>query len=204
LGTAVTSASGTHASVGYTPTPLRLRQSQTREDNTTDSYGYDPQGQITGQSLGNGYHPGLATGVPYDPMGNRLTTSTFSGDGATYVPPCTNTYSSLNGNAWLTDMNGNVQQTRTSTFRQDIAWNVSDRVAQVQDRVWTTGTTGSGGAATAWTVSGPLVTYKYDAFGRRISRRTTQSGSTDQETHFFYDGWNLVAETSEDNDTLRR
>ncbi|MGI8836313.1 MAG: Ig-like domain-containing protein [Pyrinomonadaceae bacterium] len=136
--------------------------SQNIDQSGTHVYGYDTLERLTSATY---------TGTPnetyaYDGVGNR----TSSHKSATYGYQPVNRLTDTATASYLYDNNGNMISKSDAGGTTQFAWDFESRLIQV-----VMPTSGS-------------VSYKYDAFGRRI-QRTPSSGAS---TNFIYDGQDVV------------
>ena len=153
-------------------------------------YGYDLTDQVTNAVLSASASDG-AWGYAYDAMGNRKTASELSASSGTsalsvYSANRLNQYTVITNFAGFApwretslayDLNGNMTWDGTNAY----FWDLQNQLVLVSNSQF-------------------QVSNSYDAMGRRVrkmvSRRDaeTQSWNVESTHHFFYDGWNLVAE----------
>jgi RHS repeat-associated protein len=165
------------------------------ETKTTDAgvwkYGYDLTDQVTNAVLSASASADGAWGYSYDAMGNRKTVSESSASSgtsalSTYAANRLNQYTVITNFAGFApwretslayDLNGNMTWDGTNAY----FWDLQNQLVLVSNAAC-------------------QVSNAYDAMGRRVkkivSRRDaeTQSWNVECTRHFFYDGWNLVAE----------
>lgn len=114
--------------------------------------------------------------VAVSPIRSTLGTTTETETGDLFLPAATETYTH--------DQDGNLKQ----DGRWNLTWDAENRLIAAQ----TTPVAAANGAPNQ------LLTFAYDARGRRISKRlnTWENGAWvfTSEQRFLYDGWNLVAE----------
>ena len=104
----------------------------------------------------------------YDWQGNRLT-ATNGATGAVYIPDGLNQYDAVDDVEPVYDLDGNLLEIPGRMAMEYDAKNQMTFCSNANYRVWNT----------------------YDHLGRRIGK--TVSGAYD--SHYLYDGWNLIAET---------
>jgi len=163
------------------------------ETKTTDAgvwkYGYDLTDQVTNAVLAASASADGAWGYAYDAMGNRRQSTIGNGQSAdvtAYAANNLNQYSAITNSAFSAppreirptyDLNGNMTWDGTNAC----FWDHQNQLILVSNAQY-------------------QVVNAYDAMGRRVrktvSRRDaeTQSWNVECTRHFFYDGWNLVAE----------
>jgi RHS repeat-associated protein len=173
-----TTGGTTLSAIGYGYDTAGQRTSLTREDGTGDAFGYDNNRQVTAAHVGGTAGAALPS-TPnrtyvFDNMGNR-TSAVKDGVTTGYTPNTVNAYSAVGGISRSHDLNGNLTNDGTKIY----TWEQHDRLTTV-------------------TVAGTIVgAYRYDAFGRRLSRTWTDPATTlTRTTRYVYDGWNVVAEHS--------
>lgn len=139
---------------------------------STNSFGYNDHNELISALMGTNDYS-----YAYDNIGNRITAannSLLTTYGANALNQYTNIASAVT-NVPTCDLDGNLLSYNGWTF----TWNGENRLIQ---------------ASNATTV----VTFKYNGSGRRISKTvsTFDSGlwTSDAQTAFAYDGWNLVSE----------
>jgi RHS repeat-associated protein len=155
------------------------RTLETFSDGTTPdrTYGYDNADQVTSAT----YDTGISDAYNYDAMGNRTTATLAINSGATttYTANNVNQYTVISGfSAPVHDANGNL------TFQNGITytWDSENRLLSITD-----GTTTN--------------TYTYDGQHRRVTKRTTVSGTVTNKVHYLYDGWNVIEERTNTDTT---
>lgn len=177
--------SGAGVLVTYTLDPLSRRQSITRGNGTSSSFGYDLASRLT--SLGQdpaGTAQDLSLGFGYT-LASQLQTRTSSNvlyqwvppaaASRPYVPDALNRYASVGGTGYVYDTRGNLTSDGSRTFTYD-----------VENRLLTE----AGGAG---------LTLSYDPLGR-----LTQTVSGANTTQFLYEGDRLVAEYNGGTSTVLR
>ena len=135
------------------------------------NYGYDTVDRVTSAT-----YPGTtAESFSYDGVGNR-TTSHLS---ATYGYQPFNKLTSTTSATYSYDNNGNLISKTDGTGTTQYAWDFENRLKQVT------------------LPNGKVVTYKYDALGRRIDRTATVAPPLPltTTTRFIYDGQDVIRDT---------
>ena len=132
----------------------------------TTTYGYDNIYQLLSATKGGS----TSEAYTYDPVGNRLTS--LAVPSFSYNP--SNELASTSSATYGYDLNGNAATKNDSTGSTTYNWDFENRLSSVV-------LPGSGGT----------VTFKYDPFGRRIYKSSTNGTSV-----FAHDGDNLVEETN--------
>jgi len=150
----------------YTYDTVGNRTSMTslHRNSQVDTYEYDDIYQLTKATYGDGTFEDFGKTTPYDKLGNRVQTA--NGGTSSYVTNKLNQYTSVGGNAFTYDANGNLTSDGTRTF----TYNAMNQLV---------------GA----TANGHTTSCTYDAFGRRASK--TVDGV---KTRFLYDGLHCVVE----------
>jgi RHS repeat-associated protein len=158
------------------------------------SWGYDKRGQVTVAS--HGADSELDRSYLFDGIGNRLETTVGDSTAVTteYDPTPLNQYSSItigtnNPLAPVHDPDGNLTEDAAHNKNNDdrqYVWDAENRLIAVNK---VTGRDETSGEITA---TSSLVTYAYDSRSRRISRSVGVSPTS--TTFYLYDGWNVVAE----------
>jgi RHS repeat-associated protein len=173
-----TTGGTTLSATGYDYNTAGQRTLLTREDGTGDAFGYDNNRQVTAAHVG-GTAGAAIPSTPnrsyiFDSMGNR-TSAVKDGVTTGYTPNTVNAYSAVGGISRSHDLNGNLTNDGTKIY----TWEQHDLLTTV-------------------TVAGTVVgAYRYDAFGRRLSRTWKDPVTTlTRTTRYVYDGWNVVAEHS--------
>ena len=175
--------------VSYTLDPANGRRTGiTRSSNAawTDTYGYDPAGQVT-----SGDYVGNATltdeDFVYDPTGNR-TSHTQNGTATAYTPNALDQYSAIATLPQGHDLNGNMIgfiPPATGATPISMAWDEGNQLI------------GASRAAEGSTEARNVL-YRYDALGRRILKQvfdpSTSPPTLKTTTAFIYDGWNVIEE----------
>ena len=165
---------------GYTIDPTGRRTVETFADGSTPtrSYGYDTADQVTAATYGTSQSDAYA----YDAMGNRSTASFSRSVG---VPPTSGTvnygtannvnqYTTITGLTPITyDANGNLTLQNGVTY----IWDSENRLLSVSDGL-------------------KRIEHSYDGQHRRVTRKVLNlaSSTLESETHFIYDGWNVIEE----------
>lgn len=137
-------------------------------------YTYDNLYQLTSVD----YNDGNSTNYSYDSLGNR--TSVVNGGTTNYSRNKLNQYTSVDGNNYSYDDNGNLTDDGTYLYYYDC----ENRLTDVNDKA-----TGD-----------PVASYSYDYLGRRIIKTIHDSQTT---IHYTYDGDQVIAEY-DGSDTLLR
>jgi RHS repeat-associated protein len=127
------------------------------------NYTYDSLDRLTAAT-----HPAGQTNesYSYDDVGNR----TASHQGSSYIYQPFNRLVSANGTALGYDTNGNLISKTDATATWAYAWDYEDRLRQASDS------------------SGVVLSYSYDALGRRVQ----SSSSTHGITRFIYDSSDVI------------
>lgn len=147
---------------------------QIAEPNDTRAFGYDPLDRLTSVS-----HTNPSQGnenYVYDAVGNR-TSSHLS---ASYSYQTFNKLTSAGGVNYSYDLNGNLTSRTDATGTWTYSWDFENRLTRVVRP------------------DGFSVSYKYDAFGRRIQRAPSNGVST----NFVYDGDDVVKDLNSDGSTV--
>jgi len=157
------------------------------------TWGYDNLGQVTAAS--HTADSELDRSYLFDGIGNRLESTV--GDSTTvtteYDPNPLNQYSSITigaGNPLtpVHDSDGNLTEDAAHNKNNDdreYVWDAENRLIAV-NKVTARDTSGE------ITGTSALITYAYDSRSRRISRSVGVSPTS--TTYYLYDGWNVVAE----------
>jgi len=111
----------------------------------------------------------------YDDLGNRLTLNNRAGSDVVYTHNNVNEYSAIGGESLTYDDAGNLTEDHND---YEYIYDYENRLTEI---------TKSGNVTKA--------AYTYDALGRRIEK--IAGGTT---THYYYDGWRVLAETDENDD----
>jgi RHS repeat-associated protein len=163
----------------YTVDPAGNRMAKTdKHANVTSNYTYDPLYELTQVTQSTT----TTESYTFDPVGNRLTSlgvspySVNTSNELTAIPGTTNTY----------DNNGNTLTKVTSAGTTTYGWDYENRLTSVT-------LPGTGGT----------LTFKYDAFGRRVQKAFTQ-GSTTTTTNYLYDVNNAVVDVDQNGNALAR
>jgi RHS repeat-associated protein len=138
----------------------------------TTSYGYDNIYQLLSATSGS------TEGYTYDPVGNRLSSTGVP----SYSYNNSNELTSNSNTTYGYDLNGNALTKNDSTGITTYGWDFENRLMSVT-------LPGSGGT----------VQFRYDPFGRRIYKSSTNGTSV-----FAYDGDNFVEETNASGSPLAR
>jgi RHS repeat-associated protein len=117
-----------------------------------------------------------------DGVGNWLI-DTVNGVPDTRTVNSTNQYTSINANSLTYDRNGNL----TSAASVGYQWDYKNRLRGVCSL--------PSGVASCTTLGAVMIaSYSYDAMNRRIRKVSTNSGSLNGSTNFYYDGWRTIEE----------
>ena len=136
--------------------------------NGTYVYTYDPVYQLKSTT-----HPsGVTSKYNYDAVGNRQ--STTNGEDTTYTANNMNQYTTVNGNNWSYDLNGNLLSDGNANYSYDYENHITEIKAQ------------SGN-----------IKRRYDPLGRIVSRLTS-----DQSVSYIYDGWRSIMELDQNGTVL--
>jgi YD repeat-containing protein len=109
--------SGIFARFDYVYDSVNRRTTVTREDATSDLFGYDPIDQVTSVNYGS---DGRVVGYSYDKVGNRLSV-TDNGTVTTYAVNRLNEYTEVGDSALHYDHNGNLKADESgSTYTYDV------------------------------------------------------------------------------------
>lgn len=134
-------------------------------------YAYDAVDRLTAAT-----HPSLpAESYAYDAVGNR--TSSHRAKEYTYQP--VNRLSSAGESSYTYDANGNLTSKTDGAGRWAYGWDYENRLARVTRP------------------DGQVITYKYDALGRRIERAKGETW-----TRFTYDEEDVVLDAASDGSTV--
>jgi RHS repeat-associated protein len=155
-------------------------------------YQYDASGNITQKTDGSGTH-----GYSYDSI-RRLTSATHpGGSNESYAYDAVgNRTSSHRSTSYGYQPFNRLQTTSAATFNYD---NNGNLLSKAESAGTTTFTWDYENRLTGVTPpTGPSVSYKYDALGRRVERRT---GTLDY-TQFTYDGQDVVLDRNGDGSTV--
>lgn len=136
-----------------------------RLNNAASNFSYDNVYQLTGVT---GPNPESYT---YDPVGNRLTSQSVSN----YAYNVSNQLTTAGSATYTYDDNGNTRTKTDGTGTTTYNWDFKNRLMSVQLPNSTT------------------VTFKYDPFGRRIQKNST---------NYVYDGASLVEEVDSSENLL--
>jgi RHS repeat-associated protein len=147
---------------------------QIAEPANTKSYGYDAVDRLTSALYTNPLQP--AENYAYDAVGNR-TSSQLS---ASYAYQPFNLLATTSTTGYTYDANGNLVSKADSIGTTQYSWDFENRLKQVT------------------LPNGNMVTYKYDALGRRIQR----TPSTGVGTAFIYDGREVIKDLNSDGSTV--
>jgi RHS repeat-associated protein len=189
-GRIVAKSAYTHDKVGN-----RLSRADTR---STMSYGYDKTYQLLeaidsapGFSAENGKGKkgkGVANAVQnqkefyaYDPVGNRTTSS----EHRSYAHNADNQLLSADGTNFEYDKNGNLILKTTEEGTTAYTWDAENRLVRVD------------------LPDGAVLSFKYDPFGRRIEKKSTDAEGT-KTTRYVYDNEDILFETDETADIGNR
>jgi RHS repeat-associated protein len=144
------------------------RVTQKTDLSGVNTYAYDVVGRLTSAT-----HPTLpAESYAYDVVGNRSS----SHRSASYSYQAVNRLASTTGASFTHDNNGNLLTKADAAGTWSYTWNYENQLSQVTPP------------------SCSSISYKYDALGRRIERRT---GALDW-TQFTYDGAEVVRDRNSD------
>jgi len=166
----------TSRSFAYTYDKAGNRLTMTTDVTELHQYSYDSIYQVTGADYPAGFFAPDTT-FNYDPAGNRE--SVIDGGTTNYVSNNLNQYSSVGGVVYSYNDNGNLTYDGNNTYTYD-----------AENRLMTANRTG---------VS---VSYRYDAFGRRI-RKTITSDET-RVTGYVYDGDQIICEYDGSDKLVRK
>ena len=176
---------------------LGQKTSHTYPDGASYTYSYDTLDHFTGATYSNSSQTG-STSSPqanesysYDPLANRITgsnASTGSAQGPTnYSYNANNQLTQAGSVSYTYDANGNTtSQTDAgnATNTRSYVYDTDNRLVEVHD------------AANAI-----IATYRYDPFGRRLSKTLSNTASTGSaqapagsSTYYFYSAEGLIAE----------
>ena len=165
----------------YTVNPIGQRTSRSQTGTafaalSTDTFAYNDRGEVTGST--NDVNPVLNRGYAYDPIGNRLTategteTKSYTANGLNQYLSVTSVSSVVNPTY---DDDGNML---TDGEGKIYTWDGENRLIQVT------------------LPNSEIVRYSYDGQSRRVKREHFSSAATETTTYFF-DGWNVIAETKQ-------
>ena len=112
----------------------------------------------------------------YDPVGNRLSSLGVS----PYSVNVSNQLTSTPSTTYTYDSNGNMLTKTDSTGTTSYAWDFENRLTSV----------------TMPSTRGTIAAFKYDPFGRRISKVFVREGRPTGSSRYAYDGDNLIEETN--------
>jgi RHS repeat-associated protein len=144
----------------------------------TSNYTYDSIYELTQVTQGSS----TTESYSYDGVGNRTASLGVS----PYSNNSSNELTATTSSSYTFDYNGSTVSKTDSTGTTDYIWDYENRLASVSL------------AASAGTVS-----FKYDAFGRRIQKAFT-SGGTTTTTNYLYDGDHDVQEMDASGSILAR
>jgi len=144
--------------------------------NVTSNYSYDAIYELTQVTQG----ATTTESYSYDPVGNRLSSLGMS----PYQYNPSNEMVSTPSALYAYDNNGNLTSETNSTGTTNYAWDFENRLTQV----------------TLPNSSG-TVSFKYDPFGRRIQKVSTQNSSS-TTTNYVYNGSDIRANTIEQVDNV--
>ena len=139
----------------------------------TTSYSYDTLDHLTGATYSNSSQTNES--YSYDPLANRITGSNANAQGSNHSYNANNQLTQAGSVSYTYDANGNTtSQTDSSdpTNTRSYVYDTDNRLIEVHD------------ASNAI-----IATYRYDPFGRRLSKTLTGSS-----TYYFYSAEGLIAE----------
>src|SRR5437762_10702010 len=142
------------------------------DDAGAHNYTYDSLDRLTAAT-----HPNQTNeSYTYDDVGNR--TASHQGSSYTYQP--FNRLVGANGSSFGYDTNGNLTLKTDASGSWTYTWDHENRLKQASK---------SGGV---------VVTYTYDALGRRVQRTSTTGGTT----KFVYDGADVIRDLDGSGNTV--
>ncbi|WP_218081804.1 RHS repeat domain-containing protein [Anthocerotibacter panamensis] len=162
-------------SFGYDP--LDRRSSLTMPNGVTGTYSYDPAGRITEIKYTKAGATLRDLTYGYDEVNRRTSASgnpitpPKDSDLSTVAVNALNQYTTVNGQTFIHDPNGNQTQGLTGNNSYTATWDARDRLVSLSR-------------------AGFTASFTYDALGRRTSR--TVNGQTQT---YLYDGSDIISET---------
>src|ERR1700738_971338 len=147
---------------------------QITEPAITRSYAYDAVDRLTSAIYTNPLQP--SENYAYDSVGNRISSHLS----ATYGYQPFNRLTSTSTVSYMYDTNGNLIAKTGPSGTTQYSWDFENRLKQVT------------------LPNGDIVSYKYDALGRRVRR----SPNTGVSTNFIYDGQDVIKDLNSDGSTV--
>ncbi len=141
----------------------------------TSNYTYDAIYQLTQTMQGTS----TTESYSYDPVGNRTASLSVS----SYTTNASNEMTANSNASYTYDSNGNTLIKTVGSNTTSYAWDYENRLTSVT-------LAGTGGT----------VTFKYDAFGRRIYKSVSTGGTS----VFAYDSDNMIEETNSSGTVVAR
>jgi RHS repeat-associated protein len=158
----------------FTYSSLSRLLSAANPENGTISYGYDPNGNLTGKTDARS----ITTSYSYDAL-NRITQRSYSGESGYTTPTVTYTYDNVtNAKGKLTKVSSSVSATEYTSF--DILGRVTGHKQTINSTDYTTGYTYnlSGALLTETYPSGRMVKNTLDTIGDLSQVETKPSGGS--------------------------
>ena len=163
----------------YTYDPAGNRLTKTNEQSAvTSNYSYDPLYELTQVTQATN----TTESYSFDPVGNRLTSLGVS----PYNNNTSNELTSTPTAGYSYDYNGNLTSKIVSGNNTQYNWDYENRLTSVV-------LPGTGGT----------VSFRYDAFGRRVQKAFTQNSST-TTTNYLYDGVSSIQDVDQNGNVLAR